>query len=84
MDVPRDTNPETYELQLRLYRALPPGQRAEMALRLSDEIRQVSRGGIKRRHPDYSDLELNQALTVLLYGREVAELVWPSSRVPKP
>ena len=84
MNVPRDTSTEAYELQISRFRALPPGRRAEMALRLSDEIRQVSRGGIKRRHPDYSDFELDQALTVLLYGREVAELLWPSCRVPRP
>ena len=76
--IPRDTRPEAYEIQLGLYRALPAGRKAEMAAMMSDEVRQISRDGIRRRHPEYSDLEVTQALAVLLFGRETAERLWPS------
>lgn len=80
----RDTSQEAHELQLRLYRAMTPEQRSELALRMSDDVRRIAEEGIKQRHPDYSDRDVRRALVALLYGKDAAAKVWPGEPVPSP
>lgn len=80
----RDTSQEAHELQARLYRAMTPGQRSELALRMSDDIRRVAAEGIKQRHPDYSERDIRRVLVALLYGKEAALNVWPLEPAPVP
>ena len=81
---PYDTHAEAHEVQLRLYRAMTPCQRSELALRMSDDIRRVSLDGIRARHPEYSEAEARRALVGLLYGRQTASRIWPNAMVPSP
>lgn len=39
-----------------------------MALQLSEDVRSISRSGIRARHPDYSEQELTWALNRLMLG----------------
>jgi len=71
----RDTSQEAHEFQMRLYRAMTPEQRSELALRMSDDIRQIAAEGIQQRHPDYSERDVRRALVALLYGKEAAAKV---------
>jgi hypothetical protein len=80
----RDTSQEAHELQLRLYRAMTPEQRSELALRMSDDIRRIAAEGIRQRHPGYSERDVGRALLALLYGRQASEKVWPGEPVPPP
>jgi hypothetical protein len=80
----RDTSSEAHAFQLRLYRAMTPDQRSELALRMSDDLRRVAAEGIKQRHPEYSELDVRRALVALLYGTEAAEKVWPGRPAPQP
>lgn len=59
-------------------------RRSELGLRMSDDIRQIAREGIRRRHPEYSEGEIRKALVALFYGKEAAAKVWPNERVPAP
>jgi hypothetical protein len=63
---------------------MTPEQRSELALRMSDDMREVSREGIRERHPDYSEEEVRRALVAMLYGPEAAAKVWPGLPVPSP
>jgi hypothetical protein len=58
---------------------MAPERRAEIALMLSDSIRDVARTGIHERHPEYSSADISRALIVLLYGADMARRVWPQS-----
>ncbi|MCB9605660.1 MAG: hypothetical protein H6716_03660 [Polyangiaceae bacterium] len=79
---PLDTAPAAHTVQLRLYRQMSPEQRSALALRMSDEIREIAAAGIRQRHPEYTEAEVRRALVCLLYGRESAQRVWPDERVP--
>jgi hypothetical protein len=79
-----DTTPAAHALQIRAYRAMGAAQRAELGLRLSDDLRQIAAEGIRRRHPKYSEGEVRKALVVLFYGKEIAANVWPNEPVPAP
>ena len=43
-----------------------------LAAKLSDEIREVSLAGIRRRHPDYDDAKARRALLRLIVGDDLA------------
>jgi hypothetical protein len=79
-----DTSREAHEVQMRLYRSMTDAQRSELALRMSDDIRQIAAEGIRTRHPDYTERDVRRALVVLLYGADAAARVWPGSPVPRP
>jgi hypothetical protein len=66
-----DTTPEAVALQLQLYRSLSPSARAQIAVDLSDAVRQTTMAGIRRRHPEYSDEEAARAFIVLVYGNNI-------------
>jgi hypothetical protein len=79
-----DTSQSAHELQVRLYRAMTPERRSELALRMSDDIRRIAAEGIRQRHPEYSERDVRRALVALLYGRDAAAKVWPGEPVPPP
>ena len=79
-----DTSQDAHEFQVRLYRAMTPEQRSELAMRMSDDVRRVTAEGIRQRHPDYSERDVRRALVALLYGRDAAAKVWPGEPVAEP
>jgi hypothetical protein len=80
----RDTSQQAHDHQVRLYRAMSPEQRSELALRMSDDLRRIAAEGIRTRHPDYSESEVRRALVAVFYGAETAAKVWPGLPVPRP
>ena len=47
------------------------GRRAQLAARLSADVRRLSRAGIRSRHPTYTDEDVEFALRRLLYGDDL-------------
>jgi hypothetical protein len=64
-----DTSPEASAVQLALYRKLDPAARVQIAVELSDAVRQTAVAGIRRRHPGYTDEEVWRELRIILYGQ---------------
>jgi len=75
---PRDTSPDGHEAQLRAYRRLGPAGRARVAGKLSAETRELTRAGIRARHPEYGDEEVESALRRILLGDELFRRAWPA------
>ena len=63
-----DTSPKAAAVQLQLYRAAGPARRVQIAVELSDVVRELALEGIHRRHPEYSEREVAQAFLAMLYG----------------
>jgi hypothetical protein len=63
-----DTSPQAAALHLELYRSLSPADRVQIAVDLSDAVRETALDGIRRRHPEYSDEAVAEAFLMLLYG----------------
>jgi hypothetical protein len=53
-----------------MYRAMTPAARVQIAVDLSDAVRETAMAGIRRRHPEYSDGEVSRAFLAMLYGRK--------------
>jgi hypothetical protein len=58
---PHDTSQAAHEFQIRGYRRMDAGQKAELVAGLSSE-------GNRQRHPGYGDDDVTRALVVLLYA----------------
>jgi hypothetical protein len=66
--IARDTSPRAAELQLELYRRATPAQRAQIAVDLSEAVRQTALAGIRSRHPEYSEEEIAREFIRVVYG----------------
>ena len=74
---PRDTTAESHSIQMDIYRRMGPARRAQLAAQLSEDVRQLSREGIRARHPAYTDEEVELALRRLLHGDDLFRRAWP-------
>ncbi len=73
----RDTSPKAQERYFELLRAQTPLERLESAARLSEGVRELARAGILAQHPDASPEVVNAYLAERLYGRQIAERLYP-------
>ena len=55
-------------------------QRLIAALEMCDDVREISRAGIRARHPEYDAPEVEHALHRLLLGGEMCDRVWPGQQ----
>jgi hypothetical protein len=80
----RDTTPDAEAVQLAVWRRMSPGQRIELGLQLSEDVRAVTLAGIRSRHPEYDDENAKYALFRLLYGDELFKRAWPHAPLLTP
>lgn len=76
--IPPDTDRPAFEAQLEFYRRIGPEARVRLAFQMSEEAREISKAGIKLRHPDYSELQVTHALFRLLLGDELYSAAYPA------
>jgi hypothetical protein len=81
---PRDTTPQSHAVQLDVYRRLGATGRAQLAAQLSADTRQLTRAGIRSRHPGYTEQEVDLALRRVLYGDDLFHRAWPSCPLLSP
>lgn len=67
-----DTDPETERLQLEMLRQAGPARRLALAFSLSQSVIELSRQGLRQRHPSASDEEVGRRFVALNYGEELA------------
>jgi hypothetical protein len=79
-----DTDPRAHQVQLAIYRRMSGGERVALALALSEAVRETARAGIRARHPDYGDDDVERALRKLLYGEALVRRAWPAEPVRDP
>jgi len=66
--VARDTKPSAAELQDDIHRRFSPAERLRMAIEMSEFARSLSRAGLRDRHPELSESELDAEMLNLMYG----------------
>jgi hypothetical protein len=75
--VPRDTSLDAFRIQLEIYRRMSPEERLQQALQWSEDVRELGRAGIRLRHPEYSEQEVQMASIRLRLGDELFRRVYP-------
>ncbi len=73
---PLDTTREAHAVQAAVYRRMTPRERMEMAIRMSEEARQIALDGITRRNPGWTRARCRRALFESLLGPELCRLAW--------
>lgn len=79
-----DTSCEAREVQDAIWRRLGPSGRVALAIRMSEELREVTRAGIRQRHPGYGEREVELALRRLMWGDALFASVYPDTPAPLP
>jgi hypothetical protein len=79
-----DTTPIAQAVQDDAYRRLGGAERVAIMFRLSSAARALTRAGIRARHPDYSDIQLDAALARIILGDRLFRAVWPDRPLPTP
>ena len=79
--VPADTTPEAARVQWDIFRRMSPSKRLELALRMSDSLRNVVASGVRDRHPGWSEEQVRLAVIRLTLGEELFRHVYPHAEV---
>jgi len=58
--------------------------RVAVMFRLSESARQWSMAGIRRRHPEYDDVQLRLAFARMILGDDLVRRVWPEFELLDP
>ncbi|MBI3929654.1 MAG: hypothetical protein HY319_29200 [Armatimonadetes bacterium] len=82
--IPPDTSPEAHRAQIEAYRRMTPGRRTELAFQMSYLVRETARAGIRSRHPDYSETEVEMALRRLILGHDLFGAAHPEGPLREP
>ena len=72
-----DTSEEAKQILLERARRMTPAQRFEEGVKLCKLAREVMRAGIRHRHPDYDESQVELALARLLWGDDLWQKVYP-------
>jgi hypothetical protein len=65
-------------MQQLVFRRMTGDQRVRMAVQMSEDAREISRCGIRARHPQYTPIEVEQALRRLMLGDDLVRRAWPA------
>ena len=82
MNRPVDTSPQAWRAQIAIWRGMTGPERMAVALEMSETARAFSEAGIRHRHPEWSDDQVQDALMDLLLGAQLADDVRRSRFVP--
>ena len=82
--VPRDTTPAAHAAQTEAYRRMGGPARSAVAFRLTDMARRSTTAGIRRRHPEYDDGQVQRALCRIVLGDAVCRALWPTEGLVDP
>jgi hypothetical protein len=80
MTLMRDTTAAARRVQVEAFRQLDGPTRLLMACQMSDDSRAVTLSGIRHRHPDWSEIAVQEELLRLMLGRELAAVVFTRRR----
>jgi len=74
-----DTNSDVRRRQIDVYRGMAPHQRVEVALELSEQVREIAIDGIRSRNPALNDAQVHREWLRLLHGPQLARLLTVTS-----
>ena len=70
-----DTSEDALEVQLTCLRRMSPRERVRKTCAMSRRVRDMAKNAIRRRHPDWDDLEVRLMFIELTYGKTLAQKV---------
>ncbi len=77
--IPLDTTIEAMKRQVEILRKVTPERRMEMAFELSDFLRSIVQAGVKERHPDYNEQQIQKEVLRLMIGESLFKQIYPNT-----
>jgi hypothetical protein len=75
--IPADTSLEAARVQYEILRRQSPSRRLRLALRLSDNLRELVASGVRGRHADYNEEQVRLAVIRLTLGESLFRAAYP-------
>jgi len=75
----RDTLPEAEKVQVDIFRDMDPAERLQRGIELSGTCRRLMREGVRSRHPEYDDRQLELAVIRLTLPEELFLAAYPEA-----
>jgi hypothetical protein len=79
-----DTSADSRRVLAQVFRGMSPADKLSMVEEMSNDARELSRCGIRTRHPEYEPDEVEHALHRLLLGDDLADRAWPAFKHLRP
>jgi hypothetical protein len=79
--IPLDTPPEVYWTHREALQKLGAAGRLQLAFDISEQMWRTARAGIQRRHPEYSNEQVQLALIRLRLGEKLFRIGYPDVEV---
>lgn len=76
---PRDTSADAWEAFVAHHRSLSPAERLGRGLAMIDDVERIAASAVRRRHPEYSEDEVEWALRRNRVGDELFHAAWPAA-----
>jgi len=73
-----------HRVQTQMYLRMGAAERMAIAFRLTDAVRRFAIAGIRHRHPDYTEANVQQAFARLRLGDALARAMWPDRPLVDP
>jgi hypothetical protein len=81
---PLDTTADARDVQREAYRRLGGVGRMAILFRLTALVRETALAGIRSRHPEYDDAQVQMAWRRLALGDDLARKAWPDRELVDP
>lgn len=78
---PSDTTLEAARVQMAIFRQMEPARRLQLALGMSDSLRQMVASGVRSRHPGYTEKQVAMAVFRLTLGDELFQEAYPGTDI---
>jgi hypothetical protein len=74
-----DTSPEAIRLQIEIFRRMAPEDRLRRGLELTRTCRSLMREGVRRRHAEYDERRLQEAVIRLTLPEDLFLAAYPEA-----
>jgi hypothetical protein len=72
----KDTSSKAERIQIEIFRRVKPERKLELSFELSAFLRELIKEGVRNRHPEYSEEEVEFAVRKILLGEELFKRVY--------
>lgn len=79
--LPADTPLEVARMQHAIYQRMPAERRLRMAFEMTASIRRVSEDGVRSRHPEYTQRQVELAVIRMMVGEDLFRRAYPGEDV---
>ena len=79
--IPGDTSEDAHKVQMDLLRNMTGTARVDLLAAMCAQTRETTRAGIRARHPEYTEGQVQLAFSRIILGNQLFEEVFPGRAI---